>query len=317
MNWHARPVPGLLLRLGFAAAGIIAPSLAARAAERLLHTPPRHRPSRREREAIAEGDAFALTVNGETLRGWRIGAGPAVLLVHGWGGGAGQLAAFIAPLPSAGCSAVAFDAPVHGGSTARLTSGITFADVSAVAVSVRARAAVGYSLGATAVGCAVAGGLRLDAAVLLGPQRGAAGFFETFCDALVLNRSVRDALRSRIERRYGVAPEDFDLAARARTASAPILVFHDRGDREVPWTDGEAIARAWPGAALVSTDGLGHRGILRDPEVAARAAAFLVNRMPRCACGRLASEAVGARIWCDACALERELYDRQSRSASA
>jgi alpha-beta hydrolase superfamily lysophospholipase len=165
MNRRARPVSGrLLLRLGFPAAGMVAPSLAARAAERLFYTPPRHRPSRREREAIAEGDAFALAVNGETLRGWRFGAGPAVVLVHGWGGGAGQLGAFIAPLLSAGCSAVAFDAPGHGSSSGRLSSGINFADaVSAVAESVRARSAIGHSIGATAVGWAVAGGLRLDA----------------------------------------------------------------------------------------------------------------------------------------------------------
>ncbi len=317
MSRHARSLPGLLLRLGIAAAGSIAPSLAARAAGRLIHTPPRHRPCRGEREAIAGGDAFALAVNGETVRGWRFGAGPAVLLVHGWGGGAGQLAAFIAPLLSAGCSAVAFDAPAHG-YAGRLTSGITLADtVSAVAESVRARAAIGHCIGATAVGWSVARGLRLDAAVLLGPPRGAGGFFQRFCDALALDQPVRDALRSRIERRYGIAPDEFDLAARARTASPPLLVFHDRGDREVPWTDGEAIARAWPGAALVSTDGLGHRGILRDPGVAARTAAFLLDHMSRCACGRLASETVGAWIWCDACALDRELYDRQSRSASA
>lgn len=272
----------LLLRLGFAAAGALAPSVAAGAAERLFLTPPRRRPSFRERGAIAGGDAFSLVVRGETVRAWRFGAGPPVLLVHGWGGRGGQLAAFIEPLLAAGCSTVAFDAPAHGGSTGRLASGITFAEaVSAVARTIGARAAIGHSIGATAVGWAVAHGLRLDAAVLLGPPRGAAGFFQRFCDALALDQPVRNRLRSRIRQRYGVAPEEFDLAARSGSASTPLLVFHDRGDREVPWTDGEAIARAWPGAALVSTDGLGHRGILRDPSVAARAAAFLLHHMSR------------------------------------
>jgi pimeloyl-ACP methyl ester carboxylesterase len=59
--------------------------------------------------------------------------------------------------------------------------------------------------------------------------------------------------------------------------TAPLLVFHDRDDRDVAWTDGEAIAAAWPGAELVSTAGLGHRRIVHDPGVVARAVAFLAR----------------------------------------
>ena len=44
-----------------------------------------------------------------------------------------------------------------------------------------------------------------------------------------------------------------------RALAVPLLVVHDRGDREVPWHDGAAIAAAWPGAALVTTEGIGHR----------------------------------------------------------
>ena len=47
----------------------------------------------------------------------------------------------------------------------------------------------------------------------------------------------------------------------------PALVVHDRGDREVPFEHGETLARSWPGARLMVTEGLGHRRILRDPEV--------------------------------------------------
>ena len=57
--------------------------------------------------------------------------------------------------------------------------------------------------------------------------------------------------------------------------TAPLLVFHDREDRDVEWTNGEAIAAAWPDAELVSTSGLGHRRIVHDPNVVARAVSFL------------------------------------------
>lgn len=308
------PVALRLLRVALGAAGALSPSLAARAGERLFLTPPRRRPGRLEREALASGEPFVVAAGRERVRAWRFGAGPPVLLVHGWGSLGGRLAGFVPPLVAAGCSAVVFDVPGHGASTGRLASGTTFAEaIRAVSASAGARAAIAHSMGATALGWAMADGLDLRAAVLLAPARSAGGFLDLFCDALRLPPRVRGAMRTRIVRRYGLAPEDFDIVRRARAGGAPLLVVHDRDDAVVPWADGEAVARAWRGAELVRTEGLGHRGILRDPSVAARASAFVVARLLRCACGRPAALAVGPSSWCEACALDRELYERSSR----
>ena len=38
------------------------------------------------------------------------------------------------------------------------------------------------------------------------------------------------------------------------------------------------MARAWRGAEMLMTDGLGHRRILRDPDVVAAAVAFVAAR---------------------------------------
>ena len=87
----------------------------------------------------------------------------------------------------------------------------------------------------------------------------------------------------------------------------PLLVIHDRDDREVPWVDGASIADASPRASLLSTEGLGHRRILRDPKVIEAAIAFLdrdrceAHHRPR-SDGR-----------CDACGLERDLFERSDR----
>jgi pimeloyl-ACP methyl ester carboxylesterase len=61
----------------------------------------------------------------------------------------------------------------------------------------------------------------------------------------------------------------------AAALDTPLLVMHDRDDPTVPWAEGAAIATAWRGAELVTTSGLGHRDIVRDPDVVARAVAFL------------------------------------------
>ncbi len=303
-----------VLRAGFATATALAPSIAAAAAERLFLTPPRRRRFRRERGNVVSGDAFVVPFGRERLRAWRFGEGPAVLLVHGWGGRAGQLASFVPPLVSAGCAVVAFDAPAHGQSTGDVASVPAFADaLSTVAATFGARAAVGHSVGAAGLGLALGHGLPLDAAVLLSPPRSPAEFFRRFCDALVLRRDVRDATRARLERRFGATLEDFDLPGHVARTATPLLVFHDRNDREVPWTDGLAVARSAPGAALVSTEGLGHRRILRDESVVASTAAFVRTHLARCACGRPAEDFHGPGARCAQCALERELFDRSLR----
>jgi len=303
----AAPLP---LRLAFTALGAIAPSLAARAGERLFLRPRRH--AVRARPRPQDGEAFVVPCGRERLVAWRTGEGPAVLLVHGWSGRASQLTPFVEPVVAAGCTAITFDAPAHGASTGRLTSGIGFAEaVSAVARHVGARAAIAHSLGGAGLAWAIAGGLRLDAAVLVAPPRGPVEFFDRFCDALELRPEVRDATRARLERRLGLVLEEFDLSRRTGPGT-PLLVFHDRDDREVPWRDGHDIARAWPGAELVSTTGLGHRRILRDAAVTRRAVSFVEDRLARCACGRRISGPDGTRE-CSQCALERELWDQSSR----
>jgi len=56
---------------------------------------------------------------------------------------------------------------------------------------------------------------------------------------------------------------------------APLLVMHDRDDREVGWNNGAAIAKAWPGAELVTTTGLGHHRIVSDAAVIRQVVTFL------------------------------------------
>ena len=47
----------------------------------------------------------------------------------------------------------------------------------------------------------------------------------------------------------------------------PTLVVHDRGDRQTPYADAVRLVASLPDARLVTTDGLGHRRILKDAAV--------------------------------------------------
>jgi pimeloyl-ACP methyl ester carboxylesterase len=266
-----------LLRLLGAGLSRLAPRLAARVAARLFLAPPRRRPPGREAETLAAARPGTLRVEGQRVRTWAWGAGPAILLVHGWAGRGAQLGAFVAPLLARGFSVVTFDAPGHGasdGSEANLVR-------SAAAIRTVAAAhgplvgLVAHSVGAVAAARAMYEGLAAGAAVFVAPPADVAGPAAWFAEALGLSPRARDLMRARVEARVGVPWSAFEVARLAPALTSPLLVLHDRGDGEVPWQNGAVVARAWPGARLEATDGLGHRRILRDPGVVAAAVAFL------------------------------------------
>jgi pimeloyl-ACP methyl ester carboxylesterase len=69
-----------------------------------------------------------------------------------------------------------------------------------------------------------------------------------------------------LERRIGsVGSGETDRAVRG--LRLPGLVLHDRADRYVPFSHGEAIAAEWPGARFVPLSGLGHRRGLEATQV--------------------------------------------------
>jgi pimeloyl-ACP methyl ester carboxylesterase len=56
-----------------------------------------------------------------------------------------------------------------------------------------------------------------------------------------------------------------------------LLIIHDRQDVETRYSGGARLAELWPGARLISTDGLGHRRVLRDESVIEESLRFLAE----------------------------------------
>src|SRR5262245_12740123 len=90
--------------------------------------------------------------------------------------------------------------------------------------------------------------------------------------------SVRSAMQSAIEARFGVPWEELEIARMAPRLAARALLIHDRDDRMVPWTQGRAFAQHWPGARFLLTAGLGHGRILQDDGIVRAIADFIVGR---------------------------------------
>jgi pimeloyl-ACP methyl ester carboxylesterase len=279
---RSRKEPGFmpLVRAGNRALSLLAPSAAARLAERLFLTPPRPRRPAAEIDLLATARARPMRVGSRRLEMWTWGSGPSVLLVHGWGGRGAQLGALVEPLVTRGFSVVTFDAPGHGAADA---GEVTIPEMVAAIRQVAAASGplaglIAHSMGAACAALAFYEGLEVGAAVFVGPAADLVDPASRFTETLGFSRLVGEAMRQRIERRVGRPWSAFDVAALAPALRAPLLVVHDRGDAEVPWQHGLVIARAWPGAELLLTDGLGHRRILRDPDVLAAAVAFVAAR---------------------------------------
>jgi pimeloyl-ACP methyl ester carboxylesterase len=228
---------------------------------------------------LPSGQRVDLVLDGRRLAVWRWGAGPTVLLVHGWGSRGARLGDFVAPLTHAGFSVLAFDAPGHGASAGRLSSLPQFiAAIRTIGEHLGPlHAVVAHSMGGAATALAMAGSLDLERVVFLAPAADPAGYSERFASVFGLTDEVVSRMKRGLERRFGIAWKDFDVLAAAATLTSPLLVIHDSDDRDVPLSDGASIAAAWPGARLVETNGLGHRRIVHDPTVVLRAVAFLTQ----------------------------------------
>jgi pimeloyl-ACP methyl ester carboxylesterase len=263
----------------FLTGSLLLPEYAAALAERLFLTPPKARLPQSTFFDFLDAHSGFVEYRGRNLATWRWGPAeaPAVLLAHGWGGYAAQMRGFVPRLLAEGYRVIAYDQPAHGLSEGKLTGLPDFAGaLAAVAASQGGvRHVVAHSLGAVATAIALTRGLQLESAVLVSPPSDLVGYSRQFARWTWMPEALRRKMQAAIEERYGLRWFELEIPRIAPSLKTPALVIHDHGDGVVPWTQGAALARAWPGARLLSTVGLGHGRILQS-DVATRAAADFI-----------------------------------------
>jgi pimeloyl-ACP methyl ester carboxylesterase len=227
---------------------------------------------------LAATDAIELEIDGRRLRGFTAGAGPVILLVHGWGDRAANLGAFISPLVGAGYRVVGIDLPGHGDTSVERADIIEMARVVRL-VAERlggVHAVVAHSMGGTVTSVAIDEGLDVKAVALLAPATDLRHAVTAFGKLFALPHKAVRGLRRDIEHRFGRGIWDrLDIALVARRFSVPALIVHDRDDAQIDVADSLALIEAWPGARSSITSGLGHDAITRDPQVIDSVTTFL------------------------------------------
>jgi pimeloyl-ACP methyl ester carboxylesterase len=244
-------------------------------------SPPQYEVKPGERAILEQGKNARLPFDGGELAITTWGNdGPIVLLMHGWGGARAQMTGFVKPLLAAGYRVVSFDQPAHGDSDGRMTNILEIAPAMALIAEQEGpfEAVIAHSFGTL-----------ITSFVLINrdfppPSRLIyLGSFNRLLDSLlrfqalanlpdVIIEGLRDMIYSNFRKDVLDAIWNEKMT---QNIDIPALMFHDTADNVTPVEDSRAIARVWPNARLIETQGLGHRGALKSAEVHKQVVDFL------------------------------------------
>lgn len=274
----ATPWQLTLIRRALRLTSGLSPRLAGRWANFLWYRthPMKVRP--REQKLLDEAEGQTLDCDGTPVRCYAWGAGPGVLLVHGWNGQAAQMTPIAAALVENGFRVVAFDAPAHGNSPGKRTE-LPVISHAILAIERQLgpfRAGITHSFGGMCLLYAIEQGLKLERVACIAPPLDVSMLVDQFANTLQLDEKTLAVHRRLLENRFGEAIWTlFSMPRWAAQMRIPGLIIHDEQDSYVDADNGKQIAAAWPDSELVLTSGLGHSKILKNRSVIDRLAAFL------------------------------------------
>ena len=222
---------------------------------------------------------------GLTFPVYTLGTGPKhILFVHGWGGRFTQFTALLdyceAQNPNflEEYTLIGFNALAHRGAQGKRTMMPEFGEC---IQQIQERYGTFHSIIAHSLGCNAAlyaqmeFGTTAEFQILIAPPGLISGMVGLFCDAVGFNTKVHSRIITNLKKIHG---EDFDrysapgLAARN---AIPALVFHDLNANDTPIAMGRSVGKQLTKGTFIETKGLGHRRILRDPEVLQQIYQFL------------------------------------------
>lgn len=262
------------------AVGWVAPSLAARIARELFRDPQRHPTKPWEREVEASATRRVTRTHQISYLHWK----PAtvrlrVLAIHGWEGRATQFGPLAQHLVPLGVEFVSIDGPAHGESTGRQADPLIFSSAVVEVVDELGPfdALIGHSMGAGSIVFAMAKGVVTKKAVYFAGPAAFREVIERFADLFGMSARTRrrffELIRRVSDRRF----EGQDLEDLVAGLAVSALIVHDVDDPDVPYSDAVRLQQAWPGSRLLTTTGLGHKAVLRDPATMAEVARFLFD----------------------------------------
>lgn len=216
------------------------------------------------------------------IAGWRVGEGPVVAMVHGWGGQGVQFVRMAHHLADRGFTAVFIDARNHGDSApAHLGFDRFMKDAADLQAHLGAPpfAWIGHSAGALGVMAARRiFGLKAEAFVCL-----ATPLFPYVpldkVQVIGAGSDVIEGLKTLLAQEFSATWIDLEQgAAWAPDACAHLMAVYDETDPTVSAQDAFKLARIWRGARVMLTSGFGHNRIVGAEAIIESVSEFLLGR---------------------------------------
>ena len=225
--------------------------------------------------------------------------GQKVLVVHGYRSRSDHMIALADALVAAGHTVVCLDLPGHGASTGK-TLHLGKA-VEAIDAAWRQHgpfdAFVGHSFGGPSVMAAAAGSIlhvpqrRPDRIVTIAAPSNMADVFRWAGKLMGLGAAAQSAFERQVLRFAGRPLSEFRVDRMMHDVPVRTLAIHAEDDKEVAFSNAEAIAGIGPHVRLMKASGFGHRRIVAAEPVIQAVVAFLGEE------GR-AAEIVGLPLPC-------------------
>ncbi len=243
--------------------------------------PSRYEEKAQDREIIGWGNNYRIPFEGGELAVTTWGrSGPAVLLMHGWGGSRAQMTGFVDPLLFAGYRVVAYDQPAHGESDGRMTNLLQIAPTMDL---IAKQEGPFYAIIAHSFGTLITSYALVERNFTPPSRLVYFGAFNQLLESLPrfqlqagLSDNLMDGFRAMLYENF-----DRDLLESITNErltpriNIPALLFHDAADNVTPVEDSRAIARVWKHAKYIETQGLGHRGALQSKSIHEQVVKFL------------------------------------------
>ncbi|HEY2662359.1 MAG TPA: alpha/beta hydrolase [Caulobacteraceae bacterium] len=234
---------------------------------------------------LADGEDLEVDTPHGPVMAWRLGVGPATLLVHGWEDDNALWSPLIDECAKIGRAVVALDLPGHGYSPSE-AYGLDAASDALIAVAAALGpidTLVAHSFGCPASILALSKGLQAERAVMIASPVPRSGDPTRFGEKWLQRQLSRgyepevveraaELMRERMPSRLGQHDE---AEALVPSMTARLLAVHSMDDDQCPPAASQIMADLWPGAQLVLVDGLGHRLVAQDAVVLEQVMGFL------------------------------------------
>ena len=238
------------------------------------------RPAIRSNEQVAMDSATKIYFGDNRQNvAWSWGAGPLVILVHGWGGRAAQLAPIAQHIASLGYRAVAVEITGHGSSPQHNTRWeYFFRDIASVSAAFdeQVYAYVGHSAGAlTMMAARVLKGIHAQRYICICAPSYPFPAIQFLQQKLNPKPAVVEAYKQYIAADFGVTWAELQGGSSYQDDGAELLLCYGMEDRIVSPDEGDKMQKLYPNSELHKISAYGHMQIFSSPELAHTIGIFL------------------------------------------